>query len=100
MTVPDRAQLDLLDALGRRWGPRIVFELSGGALGFNELRKRCDNMSPSVLSRRLVELDEAGLVQQDDFEAWELTTRGYTVADSLAAATATRGASGPGGPVS
>lgn len=77
-----------------------MFELSGGALGFNELRKRCDNMSPSVLSRRLVELSHSGLIQQDDFESWELTKRGYTVADALASATATPGAPGAGGAIS
>lgn len=80
-------RLMVLDVLGRRWSPRIVFELSGGALGFNELRGRCDEMSPSVLSRRLAELDEAGLLCHDDFESWELTDLGYRLASALLQAT-------------
>jgi len=55
----------LLDLLGRRWSLRILWELhEAGALGFGELQARCDAMSPSVLSQRLAELREAGLVAQ------------------------------------
>lgn len=59
----------VLDLLGRRWALRIIWELRGDALSFRELRERCDEMSPSVLNRRLAELRDAGVV--------ELGTRGY-----------------------
>jgi DNA-binding HxlR family transcriptional regulator len=57
------------DLLGRRWTMRILWELRGGPLGFRELRTRCDTMSSSVLRTRLVELLDAGLVEQDEMYA-------------------------------
>ncbi|MGI8714856.1 MAG: winged helix-turn-helix transcriptional regulator [Solirubrobacteraceae bacterium] len=51
-----------LDLLGRRWTLRVIWELQREPAGFRELRRRCDEMSSSVLSRRLAELREAGIV--------------------------------------
>ena len=61
-----RPIMALLDLLGRRWTLRILWELRGGPVGFNELQARCDGMSPSSLSQRLAELTEAGLVEERD----------------------------------
>jgi len=72
-----------LTALGQRWAPRVLWELDGGALGFNELRARCDAMSTSVLAKRLQELAEVGLVILDDFDAWELTPQGEQLVAGL-----------------
>jgi DNA-binding HxlR family transcriptional regulator len=52
----------LLDLLGRRWTLRILWELRTGTPTFRELQQRCDGVSSSVLSTRLRELGEAGLV--------------------------------------
>ena len=52
----------LLDLLGRRWALRVIWELRAGALSFRDLQARCDGMSSSVLSQRLGELREAGIV--------------------------------------
>jgi DNA-binding HxlR family transcriptional regulator len=53
----------LLDLLGRRWSLRVLWELhEAGALGFAELQASAEGVSPSVLSTRLKELVEAGLV--------------------------------------
>src|SRR6476469_1774869 len=60
-----RPIMALLDLLGRRWTLRILWELRADALGFRELQARCDGMSASVLSLRLGELREAGLVETD-----------------------------------
>ncbi|MCP3937931.1 MAG: helix-turn-helix transcriptional regulator [Actinomycetia bacterium] len=79
----DSEQHRLLDVLGHRWALRVVFELGGGALGFNELRRRCDSMSPSVLSKRLNEMRGVSLVDHDDFDSWELSEKGYAVACAL-----------------
>ena len=73
----------VLDLLGRRWLPRIIWELGPGAQSFGELRRRCDSMSTSVLSQRLRDLAEAGMAQTDDFGAWELTGPGQRVATQL-----------------
>lgn len=63
-----------LDLLGRRWALRVLWELRDGPLGFRELQARCDGMSSSVLRARLVELIEAGLV--DQHETYALTALG------------------------
>lgn len=52
----------LLDLLGRRWALRILYELRGGALAFSELESRCEQISPSVLTERLRELEEARIL--------------------------------------
>jgi DNA-binding HxlR family transcriptional regulator len=74
----------LLDLLGRRWQLRIIWELRDGALGFRDLQKRCDGMSPSVLSQRLAELNEAGIVGQPGTQEYELTELGQKLRMALA----------------
>jgi DNA-binding HxlR family transcriptional regulator len=56
----------LLDLLGRRWSLRVLWELRAGALTFRALRERCDEVSPSVLNTRLLELRELALVDVDE----------------------------------
>jgi DNA-binding HxlR family transcriptional regulator len=57
----------LLDAIGRRWALRVLWELrSGGELTFRGLRSACADVSPSVLNERLAELRELGLVEQGE----------------------------------
>lgn len=79
-----RPIMALLDLLGRRWQLRIIWELREGALGFRDLQKRCDGMSPSVLSQRLGELTEAGIIAQLDSQEYELTKRGQELRMALA----------------
>lgn len=57
-----RPIMALLDLLGRRWALRILWELRTGEPTFRELQRRCDAVSSSVLSGRLRELSEAGIV--------------------------------------
>ena len=52
----------LLDLLSRRWALRILWELRAGEPTFRELQQRCGSISSSVLSDRLRELGEAGIV--------------------------------------
>lgn len=72
------------DLLGRRWTLRIVCELAPGALRFNELRRRVDGMSTSVLAVRLRELSDALLVAQEPEGRYQLTDLGYSLTHSLA----------------
>jgi DNA-binding HxlR family transcriptional regulator len=65
-----------LDLLGRRWTLRLLWELRGGPLGARELRRRCDDVSPSVLYSRIAELSDAGLVRQDSDDRYVLTAVG------------------------
>src|SRR6478752_10174503 len=73
-----------LDLLGRRWAMRILWELRHGAVRATELQARCDQMSTSVLYQRLRELADAGLVQQDESDAYLLTESGDALGAALA----------------
>lgn len=74
---------DLLDLLGRRWALRVLWELRGEPRTYRELRIACDEMSTSVLSQRLRELDRAGIVERADGE-YRLTTTGRELLGHLA----------------
>ena len=79
-----RPIMALLDLLGRRWTLRILWELREESLGFRVLQDRCEGMSPSVLSQRLMELQEAGIVRQKENARYMLTQDGVTLLRSLA----------------
>ncbi|SBU99242.1 transcriptional regulator, HxlR family [Streptomyces sp. Ncost-T6T-1] len=51
-----------LAAVSGRWTTLVLRELMGGPLGFSELRERLPELSAKVLSQRLRELGERGLV--------------------------------------
>ena len=65
----------LLDALGRRWTLRILWELREAPLSFRALRAAADDLSPSVLNARLAELREMGVVEAGD-DGYALTPAG------------------------
>jgi DNA-binding HxlR family transcriptional regulator len=71
-----------LDLLGRRWALRLVWELRRSTLSFSELRQRT-GISPSVLSARLRELVEAGVLEQDGVRRYRLSGRGRELARLL-----------------
>lgn len=45
-----------------RWTPLVLRELLAGTTRFNELRRGVPRMSPTLLSKRLKELEEAGVI--------------------------------------
>jgi DNA-binding HxlR family transcriptional regulator len=71
-----------LDLLGRRWALRLVWELRRSALAFSELRERT-GISPSVLSARLGELTDAGIVERDPARRYRLSGHGRELARLL-----------------
>ena len=68
----------LFDLLGRRWAMGIVWQLSDGCLSFSELQNQCTTISPTILSRRLKDLREAGLIERT-LEGYKLTDMGMTL---------------------
>jgi DNA-binding HxlR family transcriptional regulator len=46
-----------------RWTPLILREFIAGSTRFNDLRRGVPRMSPALLSKRLKELEEAGIVE-------------------------------------
>ncbi|MEX0283923.1 MAG: winged helix-turn-helix transcriptional regulator [Paracoccaceae bacterium] len=50
------------DVLGARWVLPILCEMWAGESRFNDIRRAVGGISPTVLSRRLVEMEAAGLI--------------------------------------
>lgn len=58
----DAAVTLAFSVLGKRWNGMIVSALGGGASGFADLRRAVPGISDAVLSDRLAELADTGLV--------------------------------------
>ena len=78
----ERALDSVLDLLGRRWALRLVWELRRTTLSFSELRERT-GISPSVLSARLSELADAGVLERDAVRRYRLSGQGRELARIL-----------------
>jgi len=73
----------LLDLLGRRWALRVIWELRGDpAPTFRELQQRCGGISSSVLTDRLRELGDVGVVSHDG-GGYRLSAGGRDLLDKL-----------------
>lgn len=68
------------EVLCERWTLLVVRELTAGSRRFNDLRRGLPLISPTLLSRRLKRLAEAGVVRRigddDGAQAYELTDAG------------------------
>jgi DNA-binding HxlR family transcriptional regulator len=53
------------ELVASRWTPLLLRELLAGSTRFSELRKGLARMSPSLLARRLGELEEAGIIRKE-----------------------------------
>lgn len=70
-----------VEVLCERWTLLVVRELAAGSRRFNDLRRGLPLISPTLLSRRLKQLSEAGVVRRagddKDAKAYELTDAGH-----------------------
>ncbi len=70
------------EVLGARWTLVLVRELVAGSTRFNELRRGVPRMSPALLSKRLKDLETAGIVKRSrmtgepDLFEYQLTEAG------------------------
>jgi DNA-binding HxlR family transcriptional regulator len=71
-----------LELFGRRWALRIVWELRRDALSFSEFRERT-GISPSVLTTRLNELLDVGVIERDGGRRYRLSGSGRELARLL-----------------
>jgi DNA-binding HxlR family transcriptional regulator len=55
---------DAIELIGKRWTGAIVFALTEGPLRFGELGKAVPGLSDRLLSSRLRELEQEGLVER------------------------------------
>jgi DNA-binding HxlR family transcriptional regulator len=78
-----RPIMAILDLLGRRWTLRISWELQHGPLPFRELQRRCEMASPNMLTTRLRECGEAGLIEKREDGTYGLTRRGKSLLELL-----------------
>lgn len=56
------------EIVAERWNPLVLRELLCGASRFNEIRRGVPAMSPSLLSSRLRDLEQAGVVERSPLE--------------------------------
>jgi DNA-binding HxlR family transcriptional regulator len=74
-----RPLMAALDLLGRRWTLRILWELRRKPYKFRDLQERCDNMSTSVLSTRLKDMQAQKLLDSTAEDGWHLTDHGRSL---------------------
>ncbi len=60
----DAALVAAFELLGKRWNGIILGVLAGGPLGFADLRRGIGSITDSMLSDRLTELAQAGIVRR------------------------------------
>ena len=85
----DGALVRAFDLLGKRWTGVVLGTLSGGPTGFRALARAVEGISDSMLSERLSELSDAGLVTRTVSEGpplavtYELTPAGRALLPAL-----------------
>jgi DNA-binding HxlR family transcriptional regulator len=85
----DAALARAFDLLGRRWTGVVLGNLSSGPAGFRELARAIETISDSMLSTRLSDLIDAGLITRTVDEgpplavAYELTEAGHALIPAL-----------------
>jgi len=77
----DAALVRAFDLLGKRWTGIVLGTLSGGPAGFRALARAVDGISDSMLSDRLGELSNAGLVTRTVTEGPPLSVS-YALTDA------------------
>ncbi len=76
--------------LERRWTMATIYACSSGASRFNEFRQSLPGVSPTTLSDRLEQLEEAGIVVRNTVAGrpphteYVLTERGVRIARAVA----------------
>ena len=74
----------LLDVLGQRWMLRVIWELNQQAPAtFRDLQARCENVSPTLLNKRLKELRALNLAVASE-GGYVLTEEGRSLSALLA----------------
>lgn len=67
-----------LEVVGERWTPLIMRELICGSSRFNEIHRGVPRISPALLSKRLGDLERAGVVRRiEETGGYELTPAGW-----------------------
>jgi DNA-binding HxlR family transcriptional regulator len=65
-----------LEVVGERWTPLVLRELICGASRYNEIQRGVPRISPTLLSKRLSDLERAGVIARDPAGRYALTEAG------------------------
>lgn len=68
----------LLDLLGRTWSLGVIWQLRSGPLSFSDLQLNCENISPTLLTKRLKELQLTHLIEKN-LQGYQLTEIGLAL---------------------
>jgi DNA-binding HxlR family transcriptional regulator len=88
-TSAEESLIKVFSLLGKRWSGRILAALMEGPVRFAELRRAVSGISESMLSQRLGELIDEGLVRREIIEgpplgsAYRLTESGMALRPAL-----------------
>jgi DNA-binding HxlR family transcriptional regulator len=80
----------VLEILGGKWKPLILFHLASGAKRTGQLRRLVTNVSEKMLIQHLKEMVDDGIIRRIDFQTvpphveYELTDFGRSIAKVLA----------------
>lgn len=67
-----------LEVVGERWTPLILRELMCGSSRFNEIHRGVPRLSPSLLTKRLNNLEKSGVIRRSQATGgYELTPAGW-----------------------
>jgi DNA-binding HxlR family transcriptional regulator len=88
-SVSEESLIEVFSLLGKRWNGRVLAVLMDGPKRFAELRRAVSGISESMLSQRLGELIDAGLVGREIIEgpplgaSYALTESGMALRPAL-----------------
>jgi DNA-binding HxlR family transcriptional regulator len=88
-TSAEESLIKVFSLLGKRWSGRILAALMEGPVRFADLRRAVSGISESMLSQRLGELIDEGLVRREIIEgpplgsAYRLTESGMALRPAL-----------------
>lgn len=67
-----------LDVVGERWTPLVLRELICGSSRYNEIQRGMPRISPALLSKRLNDLERAGVIERNrETGGYALTKAGW-----------------------
>jgi DNA-binding HxlR family transcriptional regulator len=78
-----------IELIGKRWSGAIIWALSEGPMRFVDLKRAVPGLSDRLLSRRLRELEQAGLMSRTVEDGlpvkvtYELTEKGRTLKPAI-----------------
>jgi DNA-binding HxlR family transcriptional regulator len=73
----------MLEVVGQRWSPSILFALARGAERFSEITRAVAGLSARMLTVRLSQLEAAGLVQRTVIPTTPVTVRYHLTTQGL-----------------